>query len=252
MRDYKLYLEDILKSANKVRRYIWGMSFDDFIADELTFDAVIRNLEIIGEAVLNIPKEVYERYPQVEWQKIGGLRNVLAPDYFKVKEAVIWDIVQNNVPPLREQIEQICQLEKTPKFSASTESNLASSELQQATAPPESTDASVRSIYPPQRERAAAIVPIARRLLEAGRALNATVSTQKISLDLEELETKDYKLTLDNRAKTLLISATDGRGILIKVNLAEQTEKLELAKNLTPKDVNKWLQIKQDLDRRSQ
>ncbi|PSB49191.1 DUF86 domain-containing protein [Cyanosarcina cf. burmensis CCALA 770] len=252
MRDYKWYLEDILKSANKVRRYTWGMSFDDFIADELTFDAVIRNLEIIGEAVLNIPREVYERYPQIEWQKIGGLRNVLAHGYFKVREAVIWDIVQNNVPPLREQIEQICQLEKTPKFSASTESDLASSEVQQATVPLESTDASVRSIYPPQRERAAAIVPIARRLLEAGRALNATVPTQKNSLDLEELETKDYKLTLDERAKTLLISATDGRGILIKVNLAEQAEKLELAKNLTPKDVNKWLQIKQDLDKRSQ
>jgi hypothetical protein len=150
---------------------------------------------------------------------------------------------------LREQIECILQLEKTPKSSTLTESDLPSSELQQATERPESTDFSVISIYPPQRERAAAIVPIALRLLEAGRAPDATVPTQETSPSLEELETKDYKLTLDNRAKTLLISATDERGILIKVNVAEQTEKLELAKNLTPKDVNKWLQIKQDLDK---
>lgn len=252
MRDYRLYLEDILKSADKVQRYTWGMSFDDFIADERTFDAVIRNLEIIGEAVLNIPKEVYECYPEVEWQKIGGLRNLLAHGYFKVKEAVIWNIVQNNVPPLREQIECILQLEKTPKSFTLTESDLPSSELQQATERSESTDSSVRSIYPSQQERAAAIVPIARRLLEAGRASYATVPTQETSPSLEELETKDYKLTLDNQAKILLISATDERGILIKANVAEQPEKLELAKNITPKDVNKWLQIKQELDKRAQ
>lgn len=78
MRDYRLYLEDIIKSTDKVQRYTFGMREDDFVADERTLDAVVRNLEIIGEAVLNIPEEVCRRYPEVEWKKIGGLRNVLA------------------------------------------------------------------------------------------------------------------------------------------------------------------------------
>jgi len=252
LRDYRLYLEDIIKSIDKIQRYTCSMSFDDFIADERTFDAVARNLEIIGEAVLNIPKEVCERYPEVEWQDIGRLRNLLAHGYFKVREAVIWDIVQNDVPLLQEPVKRILKLESTPESMASTESTQVSYKPQRSIEQQSSsTDFNTRSIYPPQRERAA-IVPIARRLLEAGRVPYALVPTQETGPSLEELETKDYKLTLDNQAKTLLISAIDERGILIKVNLAEPTEKLELAKNLTPKDVNKWLQIKQDLDKRSQ
>jgi len=195
---------------------------------------------------------VCERYPEVEWQDIGRLRNLLAHGYFKVREAVIWDIVQNDVPLLQEPVERILELESTPESMTRTEPTQVSNEPQQSIEQSSSTDFNTRSIYPPQRERAAVIIPIARRLLEARRAPDATVPTQETSPSLEELETKDYRLTLDNQAKTLLISATDERGILIKVNLAEQTEKLKLAKNLTPKDVNKWLQIKQDLDKRSQ
>ena len=69
MRSYRLYLEDILKSATKVQRYTDGMSFEDFLADERTLDAVVRNLEIIGEAAKNVPEEMRRSSPEIEWRR---------------------------------------------------------------------------------------------------------------------------------------------------------------------------------------
>lgn len=109
MRSYLLYLEDILKSAAKVQRYTDGMSFEDFLADERTLDAVVRNLEIIGEAAKNVPEKVRLRYPEIEWRKIAGLRDILSHTYFKVSEAILWDVVQNKLPPLAEQVKQILE-----------------------------------------------------------------------------------------------------------------------------------------------
>ena len=113
MRSYLLYLEDILKSAAKVQRYTDGMSFEDFLADERTLDAVVRNLEIIGEAAKNVPEKVRLRYPEIEWRKIAGLRDILSHTYFKVSEAILWDVVQNKLPPLAEQVKQILENESS-------------------------------------------------------------------------------------------------------------------------------------------
>jgi uncharacterized protein with HEPN domain len=77
-RDYKVYLEDIVEAIRKIRFFTTGPSLQAFSSDVKTFDAVIRNLEIIGEAIKRIPEEIRSIYPDVEWRKIACLRDVLA------------------------------------------------------------------------------------------------------------------------------------------------------------------------------
>jgi uncharacterized protein with HEPN domain len=85
-RDYRLYLDDMLVAAEKVLRFTQGVDLARFVVDERTFDAVVRNLEIIGEAAKHIPVEVQARYPDVGWRSIAGLRDIVAHEYFGIDE----------------------------------------------------------------------------------------------------------------------------------------------------------------------
>lgn len=78
-RDYLLYLEDIINAIQKIENYTQNMDFHKFSKNEMVIDAVIRNFEVIGEATKNIPEEVKEKYPTVEWKEATGFRNVLTP-----------------------------------------------------------------------------------------------------------------------------------------------------------------------------
>jgi uncharacterized protein with HEPN domain len=106
-RDYRFYLEDIGESCQKVLRYTRGLALEQFVNDEKTFDAVVRNLEIIGEAAKHVPLQVRSRHPNVEWSKIAGLRDVVAHEYFGLDEDILWDIVQNQVPTLLDHVLRI-------------------------------------------------------------------------------------------------------------------------------------------------
>jgi uncharacterized protein with HEPN domain len=106
-REYRIYLDDMRLSCEKVLRYTYGLTLDAFVRDEKTFDAVVRNLEILGEAAKHVPLDVRERHPQVEWRKIAGLRDVIAHEYFGIDEDILWDIIRRQVPLLLEHVRQI-------------------------------------------------------------------------------------------------------------------------------------------------
>jgi uncharacterized protein with HEPN domain len=108
-RDYKVYLEDIVEAIRKIRFFTTDLSLKTFSSDVKTFDAVIRNLEIIGEATKRVPEEIRLRYPDVEWKRIAGLRDILAHEYFGVDTEIIWDIIQNKLPVLEKQIMQMLE-----------------------------------------------------------------------------------------------------------------------------------------------
>jgi len=106
-RDYKVYADDILEAIGKIKRFTNGLDREAFSQDEKTFDAVIRNLEVIGEAIKKIPDEVRTQHPSVEWKKIAGVRDILVHEYFGIDVDIVWDIIQHKLSPLESQIRQI-------------------------------------------------------------------------------------------------------------------------------------------------
>ena len=106
-RDFRLYLDDIQLSAEKILRYTRGLDFTEFVNDDKTFDAVVRNLEIIGEAAKHIPQDIRDRYSEVEWRRIAGLRDVVIHEYFGIDDRILWDVVCNHIPRLLDQVRRI-------------------------------------------------------------------------------------------------------------------------------------------------
>lgn len=106
-REWKLFAEDILESVELIKTYTASMNFDDFKNDRKTQDAVVRNFEIIGEAAKNIPGDIKNEYPYVDWKGILGLRNRIVHEYFGMSLTIIWHIIEQELPELKEQMKQI-------------------------------------------------------------------------------------------------------------------------------------------------
>jgi uncharacterized protein with HEPN domain len=99
-RDYRLYLDDIIEAIRRIREFTNRMDFEAFKEDTKTQDAVIRNLEIIGEASGRLPEAVRHAAPEIEWRKVVGIRNIIAHGYFGISLPIIWDVVQNKLDDL--------------------------------------------------------------------------------------------------------------------------------------------------------
>ncbi len=99
-RGWRVRIEDILEAISRVERYTAGMDLEAFRADEKTVDAVVRNLEVVGEAARYVPREIEERHPGVPWDKMRGIRNVLIHEYFGASVPIIWQTLKEDLPPL--------------------------------------------------------------------------------------------------------------------------------------------------------
>jgi uncharacterized protein with HEPN domain len=106
-RDMRLYYMDILDSSNAIMEFVKDISFEEFCNDRKTYSAVIREFEVIGEAVGNIPDEVKQGHSDVEWQDIKDFRNLLIHEYFGVDLEIVWKSIQEDLPILMEAVREI-------------------------------------------------------------------------------------------------------------------------------------------------
>jgi uncharacterized protein with HEPN domain len=112
-RDETLLFEDVLEAIGRIREYTRGYSKEDFFRDQKTIDAVIRNLEIIGEACGQVPGPVRERYPQIPWRKIVGVRNIAIHHNFGVDLETVWFIITRQLPDLQSSLRAILARRET-------------------------------------------------------------------------------------------------------------------------------------------
>jgi len=102
-----LYLAEMLESMEKIERYVSGISYEEFVKQEQLIDAVERNIEKIGEAAAAVPDDIRNRYPEVPWKTIVGLRNKVIHHYFAVDHEVIYQIATKNIPETKETIARV-------------------------------------------------------------------------------------------------------------------------------------------------
>jgi len=103
-RDWKILFEDIIESITKIEDYTKEITFEDFAQSPLIIDAVVRNVEIIGEASKNVPLEIQNKFKDIPWQKIKGIRNRIVHEYFAVDISIIWFIVTNELQSLKDNL----------------------------------------------------------------------------------------------------------------------------------------------------
>ena len=106
-RDYRDYLRDILVAVNDVESFVQGLTYDEFIKDRKTLNAVVRSIEIIGEASKNIPEAVKVKYKELPWKQMAGMRDKLIHAYFGMDTETVWKATQTNIPQLKGLIQKV-------------------------------------------------------------------------------------------------------------------------------------------------
>jgi len=106
-RDNRFRLQDILDAIDRIGSYVEGITYEDFLADRKTQDAVTRNVEIIGEAARSLSEQFKQEHSSIPWQDIVDMRNVIVHHYFGILPDVVWDVIENELPTLRSQLAKL-------------------------------------------------------------------------------------------------------------------------------------------------
>ena len=106
-RDLILFFDDIIEAINNIQKSVKNLSKDKFSNNKDILDANIRRLEIIGEAVKNIPNSFKEKHQEILWNKIAGMRDIIIHGYFSIDLDAVWKAIKNDIPKLKSQIEKI-------------------------------------------------------------------------------------------------------------------------------------------------
>ncbi len=106
------FLDDILEAISNIEEDTDGISFEEFSRDRRRRDAVIRNFEVIGEAIKNLPEDLREKYPGTDWKAIAGFRDVLIHVYFGIENTILWDTATRKLPTLKKEIRRILKNEE--------------------------------------------------------------------------------------------------------------------------------------------
>ncbi len=106
-RNYKLFLEDISDRIEKINSFVNGMTFEDFKQDDKTVSACIREIEVIGEATKQIPKEITSQFNELPWSLMAKMRDKLIHWYFDIDEEIVWNVATQKLPQIKEQIDEI-------------------------------------------------------------------------------------------------------------------------------------------------
>ena len=107
MRDYALYLKDILEAMQAIEKFVENMDFEDFQKNDIVSSAVIRKFEIIGEATKGLPETIRNKYPQVPWKEMAGMRDRLIHFYFGIKYDLVWHTIKDVIPQVKPVIQEI-------------------------------------------------------------------------------------------------------------------------------------------------
>ena len=99
-RDWRIRIEDIVEAASAIAGYVQGLTYEDFAEDRKTVDAVVRNLEVIGEAARHVPEDVRARFPELPWSDMADTRNVLIHEYFGVDLTILWKTASIDLPAI--------------------------------------------------------------------------------------------------------------------------------------------------------